>query len=289
VGYATVQAILLAQLSAASLLLVLFLCKMLATTLSLGSGSSGGIFSPSLFMGAAIGGTVAAGLSALHLPITIDVPSFAMVGMGAMVGGATGAVMTAVTMIFEMTRDYGIVLPMIVAVAVSVGVRRVLSRESIYTLKLYRREHVIPKALHANMFLVQRAKDVMDKDVVMAPANMSVEAFLDRADHRGRIRHVVVTDGDRILGVLRVNTKLRRASGVTRSDLMLGDVADRNFTIVREDDIVFEVIQRIARRRAMMAIVVNRRGVPRWRDVVGVITKEHVADSVASSVKVYPA
>ena len=110
VGYATVQAILLAQLSAASLLLVLFLCKMLATTLSLGSGSSGGIFSPSLFMGAAIGGTVAAGLSALHLPITIDAPSFAMVGMGAMVGGATGAVMTAVTMIFEMTRDYGIVL-----------------------------------------------------------------------------------------------------------------------------------------------------------------------------------
>ena len=278
VGYATVQAILLAQLSAASLLLVLFLCKMLATTLSLGSGSSGGIFSPSLFMGAAIGGTVAAGLSALHLPITIDAPSFAMVGMGAMVGGATGAVMTAVTMIFEMTRDYGIVLPMIVAVAVSVGVRRVLSRESIYTLKLYRREHVIPKALHANMFLVQRAKDVMDKDVMMAPANMSVEAFLDRADHRGRIRHVVVTDGDRILGVLRVNTKLRRASGVTRSDLMLGDVADRNFTIVREDDIVFEVIQRISRRRAMMAIVVNRRGVPRWRDVVGVITKEHVAE-----------
>ena len=59
-----------------------------------------------------------------------------MVGMGAMVGGGTGAAMTAVTMIFEMTRDYDIVLPMILAVAVSVGVRRVLSRENIYTLKL---------------------------------------------------------------------------------------------------------------------------------------------------------
>ena len=289
VGYATVQAILLGQLSGAALLVLLFLCKMLATTLSLGSGSSGGIFSPSLFMGAAIGGAVAAGLSALHLPIIIDLPSFAMVGMGAMVGGGTGAVMTAVTMIFEMTRDYGIVLPMILAVAVSVGVRRVLSRESIYTLKLFRRDRVIPKALHANMFLVQHAKDVMDADVLLAPADMSFEAFLDRSDHRGRIRHVVVTEGDRILGVLRVNTRLRRASGVTRSGLVLRDVADRNFTIVREDDIVFEVIQRISRKQAMMAIVVNRRGVPRWRDVVGVITKEHVADSVASSVKVYPA
>ena len=92
--------------------------------------------------------------SALPLPFDINIPSFAMVGMGAMVGGATGALMTAVTMIFEMTRDYSIVLPMILAVAMSVGVRRLLSRENIYTAKLERRGHAIPKALHANMFLV---------------------------------------------------------------------------------------------------------------------------------------
>ena len=130
-------------------------------------------------MGAAIGGGFGALLSALHLPIPVDVPSFAMVGMGAMVGGGTGAVMTAVTMIFEMTRDYGIVLPMILAVAVSVGVRRVLSVESIYTLKLFRRRHAIPKALHANMFLVERARDVMARDFVLAPAReMTFDAFL---------------------------------------------------------------------------------------------------------------
>ena len=81
-----------------------------------------------------------------------------MVGMGAMVGGGTGAAMTAVAMIFEMTRDYDIVLPMILAVAVSLGVRRLLSRENIYTLKLVRRGHPIPKALHANMFLVRSAQ-----------------------------------------------------------------------------------------------------------------------------------
>src|SRR5208337_2144750 len=106
----------------------------------------------------------AAALSALPLPLDISIPSFAMVGMGAMVGGGTGAVMTAVAMIFEMTRDYTIVLPMILAVAMSVGVRRVLSRESIYTLKLYRRGQVLPRALQANMFLVRRAAEVMDTD-----------------------------------------------------------------------------------------------------------------------------
>src|SRR5262249_5101807 len=203
VGYATVQAILLGQLSGAGLLLLLFVCKLLATSLSLGSGSSGGIFSPSLFMGATIGGAFAAAMLALHLPFAVHGPTCAMFGMGAMVGGGRGAVMTAVTMIFEMTRDYGIVLPMIVAVALSVGVRRLLSRENIYTLKLFRRGHVIPKALQANMFLIRRARDVMDADVALAPAAMSFDSFLAQPDNRGRVRHVVVTEGERIRGVLR--------------------------------------------------------------------------------------
>lgn len=289
VGYATVQAILLGQLPAAQLLLVLFFCKLLATSVSLGSGSSGGIFSPSLFMGATIGGAFAATLSALHLPLAINIPSFAMVGMGAMVGGGTGAVMTAVTMIFEMTRDYDIVMPMIVAVALSVGVRRLLSRENIYTLKLLRRGHVIPKALHANMFLVRRAKEVMDTDIILAPAEMNFDAFLAQPEHGGRMRHVVVTRGGRILGVQRINTALRRAPTGAPTGVTLADIASRNFTIVREDDIVFDVIRRIWRKQAVMALVTRGRGVPRPADVAGVITKEHVADSVAGSVKIYPA
>jgi CIC family chloride channel protein len=288
VGYATVQAILLGQLSATGLLFLLFICKLLATSLSLGSGSSGGIFSPSLFMGATIGAAFAAVLSKLHLPFAIDIPSFAMVGMGAMVGGGTGAVMTAVTMIFEMTRDYDIVLPMILAVALSVGVRRLLSRENIYTLKLFRRGHVIPKALHANMFLVRRAKEVMDTDVVLAPAAMTFNALLAQPDHAGRLRHIAIVDGNRILGVLRVNTALREVCEGTRSSVTLRDIASRDFTIVREDDIIFDVIQRMSRKRATMALVLRGRGVARAENIAGVITKEHIADSVADTIEIYP-
>jgi CIC family chloride channel protein len=72
------------------------------------------------------------------------------------------------------------------------------------------------------------------------------------------------------------------------SSVTLRDVANRNFAVVREDDIVFDVIQRIWRKHARMALVVRGRGILRPHNVVGVITKEHVADSVASSVKVYP-
>jgi CIC family chloride channel protein len=288
VGYATIQAILQGQMPAVTLLILLFVCKILATSLSLGSGSSGGIFSPSLFMGATLGGAFAAAINALGLPIHANIPSFAIVGMGAMVGGGTGAVMTAITMIFEMTLDYDIVLPMVIAVAMSVGIRRLLTRENIYTLKLMRRGHVIPKALHANMFLVRRAGDVMDTDIVLVPGETDFESFIAQPGHQGRMRHVVVTEHDRIHGVLRINTALRRASESARAGVAMRDLASRNFTIVRESDIVFDVIQRMWRRRATMALVTRGTGVPRPSDILGAVTKEHVADSVANSVKVYP-
>ena len=288
VGYATVQAVLAGQISAFGLLALLGLCKALATSISLGSGSSGGIFSPSLFMGAALGGAFAALWNAVGLPIQLSIPAFAMVGMGAMVGGGTGAVMTAVTMIFEMTLDYSIVMPMIVAVAMSIGARRLLSRETIYTLKLVRRGRAIPKARHANMFLVRSAREVMDADIQVLPAEESFDDYLRQPEHAGRLRYVVVTDKGRLYGVIRVNTGLRRGLEGTHTGVTLGEVASRNFTIVREDETAFDVIRRMWRRNAIMAVVVRGRGVPRGSDVAGVITKEHVADSVADSVKAYP-
>jgi CIC family chloride channel protein len=288
VGYATVQAILAGQISAFWLLALLGLCKALATSISLGSGSSGGIFSPSLYMGATLGGAFAALWNAAGLPIQLSVPAFAMVGMGAMVGGGTGAVMTAVTMIFEMTLDYSIVMPMIVAVAMSIGARRVLSSETIYTLKLVRRGRAIPKARHANMFLVRSAREVMDADIQVLPAEASFDDYLRQPEHAGRLRYVVVTDKGHLFGVIRVNTGLRRGLESANTGVSLGDVANRNFTVVREDETAFDVIRRMWRRKAIMAVVVRGRGVPRGSDVAGVITKEHVADSVADSVKAYP-
>jgi len=289
VGYSTIQDVLFGGIVAAPFLAVLFASKLLATSISLGSGSSGGIFSPSLFMGATIGGAFGAACHLLFPSAGISVPAFAIVGMAAVVGGATGAAMTAVTMIFEMTLDYGLVMPMIVAVAISIGIRRVLSRENIYTIKLVSRRHFIPKALHANMFLVRRAIDVVDKDILVLPDHMPFDAFLRLPEHDGRMRHVVITHEDRITGVLRVNTALRRGLESAFTGLSLGEVASPNFTIARPEDIMFNVIGRMWRRKAVMTVVVEADGVPRASNVIGVITKEHVADSVSESIKPYAA
>jgi chloride channel protein, CIC family len=288
VGYATIQATLTSQLDGAWFLLLLYLCKLLATSVSLGSGSSGGIFSPSLFMGATLGGAFAGLANALFPGLAISVPAFAMVGMGTMVGSGTGAAMTAIAMVFEMTRDYDIVLPMVLAVAVGLGTRRLLSRENIYTMKLVRRGHPIPKALHANMFLVRSAADVMDRNFLLVDENQSFAEFLRLAGGPGGMRHVVVTRGDLIVGVLRVNTSLRQTVSAAGAGVPMGALAQRNFTIVRKNAVVFDVIARLWRRRAIMGVVFDGQGRPRRDNVVGVVTKEHIADEVASSVRMYP-
>jgi CIC family chloride channel protein len=287
VGYATVQDVLIGGLATAPLLALLFAGKLAATSLSLGSGSSGGIFSPSLFMGATLGGAFGALAAAAFPSLNLSMPAFAIIGMAAMVGGGTGAAMTAVTMIFEMTRDYDIVMPMIIAVAISIGIRRVLSHENIYTIKLVSRSHFIPKALHANMFLIHQARDVMDRDILLLPTDMSFDAFLRRDDHNGKVRHVVVAQDDRIVGVLRVNTGIRQGLENAYTGVTLNDVASREFTIAHEQDIMFGVIGRMWQRGAIMVVVVRGNGKPLAADVLGVITKEHVADSVALSVRPY--
>jgi chloride channel protein, CIC family len=286
VGYATIQATLSSQLTGAWFFLLLYGCKLLATSLSLGSGSSGGIFSPALFMGATLGGAFA-GLAYVAFPgLPISGAAFAMIGMGTMVGAGTGAAMTAIAMVFEMTRDYNIVLPMVLAVAVALGVRRLLSRENIYTMKLFQRGHPIPGAFYANMFLVRSAAAVMDRDFVLADADEDFDRVLHRlAGCHGCLRNVVVTRGEQIIGVLRVNADVPHEGGARVS---MDALALPKFAIAPQRAAMFDVISRLSRCNALMVVVVDGDERPRRQNIVGVITKEAVADEVASSMRIYP-
>ncbi len=289
VGYATIQTTLNGGITSVVFLMLLFVCKLVATTASLGSGSSGGIFSPSLYLGATLGAAFA-GLVAIILPgLPVSPAAFAMVGMGAMVGSGTGAAMTAVTMIFEMTLDYNIVLPMILAVAVALGVRRILSVENIYTMKLVGRGHAVPHGLHANLFLVRSAGDIMLRDVVILDEATTFSAFLAMSESAGGLRHVVVTHGGHVHGVLRVNIDLRRAVSATDSEVTLGELAQKSFAVVRENAATFDVITRMRRQKASMALVIPVAAQDESSRIIGVITREHIADSVANSIELFPA
>ncbi len=221
--------------------------------------------------------------------LPISVPAFAMVGMGTMVGSGTGAALTAVAMVFEMTRDYDIVLPMILAVAVALGVRRLLSRENIYTMKLVRRGHPIPRALHANMFLVRSARRRHGSATSQCSSTKppALKEFLRLSAGASGMRHVVVTRGKpyrrRVAGEYEPAADGQRG-GMRRTDGQTGTAQLHNCAF---GSVVFDVIARLSRRGAVMGVVVSGPGRPRADKVVGVITKEHIADEVASSVRMY--
>ena len=104
------------------------------------------------------------------------------------------------------------------------------------------------------------------------------------------MRHVIITCDNDIVGVLRVNTGLRRGLEGAYTGVSLGEVASRNFTTARKEDIMFNVIGRMSRESAVMVVVLRGTGlVPRASDVVGLITKEHIADSVSDSISPYAA
>ncbi len=284
VGYGVIQSVLEDHMTAARLLALLFVLKLVATTVSLGCGASGGIFSPSLYLGATLGGAFAAAVSFALPHAGLTVPSAAIVGMAAMVGAGTGGVMTAIVMVFEMTRDYAIIVPVIVAVAVAAGIRRALIGETIYTVKLRHRGHRIPKERHINLYLVQQAQDVMERQFHLVKAGTSLKDALV-ADVEDDLRAVVVEREGRIVGLVPPRSGLWRDARI-HPDALIDGFVEIPPAICRNSDLLSLVLARLKRHRAGAAIVFHGAGRPRARDVVGVVTKRAIADAVIENFEV---
>ena len=227
--------------------------KLLATTISLGCGASGGIFSPSLYLGATLGAAFAS-VAAVVLPNAgLTSPSAAIVGMAAMVGAGTGGVMTAIVMVFEMTRDYAIIVPVIVAVAVAAGVRRALIAETIYTIKLRHRGHRIPKERHVNLYLVQQAQDIMERRFILAKAGSTLRECMGWEDVDD-LRAIIVEREGRIVGLVPPRSGLWRES-VNNPDRPVDDFVEKRPVVCRDVDLLSLVLARLKRHRAGAAIV----------------------------------
>ncbi|BBD06906.1 Cl- channel voltage-gated family protein [Desulfovibrio ferrophilus] len=170
VGYGTMNMALHSQMTGLMLLSLIFV-KIAATSLTLGSGGSGGIFAPSLFIGAMTGG--AFGWAAGQLFPGIAPPgAYALVGMGAVVAGTTHAPITAILIIFEMTGDYKIILPMMITCILATIVASALKRDSIYTLKLRRRGIDISGGMEQNILRALKVKRFMTSEVTTVPESM---------------------------------------------------------------------------------------------------------------------
>jgi chloride channel protein, CIC family len=188
---------------AVGFVLVLLVGKMLATSLTIGIGGSGGVFAPSLFVGAMTG--TAFGV-AVHqvLPGTAGaVGAYGLVGMGAAFAGAARAPITAVIILFELTGEYSIILPMMLAIVLATATSRLLSHDTIYTLKLRRRGIDLDNAATPGSPLAGASvRDAMEDVPAAVPGGLPVAAAADALARSGHGALPVIGEDGGYLGVI---------------------------------------------------------------------------------------
>lgn len=276
IGYPTMSIALLGQMSAASMA-GLSAAKLLATVTSYGWGLSGGIFSPTLFIGSMLGGATGATVH-FFVPTTANaVGSFALVGMGAFFAGAVRAPITSILIIFEMTGDYAIILPLMISNVLSYTIATKLQGRPIYDALLA--QDGVPVADHET----HRDLRMLAVEQVMEPPADTVLETSRAADAAGAAvtssaRFVVDADG-RLTGI--VTTKdLSKA----RPEQSVRDVARSPVVTVFADESLDSALLKLGRHRLGRLPVVTRGapdrmvGLLRLDAILGVVDRDPGSD-----------
>jgi CIC family chloride channel protein len=237
VGYETIDMALAGQMTWYLLLSLVFL-KLAATSITLGSGGSGGVFAPSLFLGAMTGGALGSFVHRLFPAVTAGPGAYAMVGMGAVVAATTHAPLSAMIIIFEMTGDYKIIPPLMAACVISCVLATRLKGTSIYTEKLTRRGVELHQPLEVDVMKRFPVSSVINRDPVQVPEETHFRRLVDLAVNSQRNEFFVVCEGQTYVGTISVH-ELRRV--ILDRDwldqlIIAGDMADVTYPVLAPHD-----------------------------------------------------
>jgi CIC family chloride channel protein len=255
-------------------LLALVVLKILATNLTLGSGNSGGIFAPSLFMGAMAGGLFGIVVHSLFPGVTAHPGAYALVGMAAVVAGTTHATITSILIVFEMTKDYRIMLALMVACVFSTLVARRLLHPSIYSLKLIRRGIRLRGGRDVNLLEVIKVGDIMQRDFKTIPMHTSLHALLRYLEESTETTLPVVTPDGRLYGMISFQD-LRTVLTKHEIDALViaSDIATREIVSITEDENLNQALEKFGMRDFDLLPVVEKDDPAK---IKGVIHKSYV-------------
>jgi CIC family chloride channel protein len=241
-----------------TLLVVLVPAKLAATSFTLGSGNSGGIFSPSLYMGAALGGAFGHWSHVLFPAITANPGAYALVGMASVFAAAAHAPLTAFLIVFEMSGDYRMILPLMVTVGLSTLLSQRMRRYSIYTLKLFKRRIPLERDRDVDIMRSLTVGEVMTKspDVVRAEMTLKelAEAFR-KTHHHG---YPVLDGNDALVGVVTVRDLENAPAGSSGQLLKVADIAGRDMLVAYTDDPLSKALSQMSGRHVGRMPVVDR-------------------------------
>ena len=232
----------------ATFALVLGLVKLLATILSLGTGASGGLFAPSLLIGSSFGLAYGIGVSELIAPSQeLQSPvSYALVGMGAFVAAITQAPLTAITVVFELTNRYEIILPLIIALACSVGVYNHLVNGSIYTLKLMRRGINLQWGRDTGVLQSLKVKDILETEDHALSDLASFESILKTFQASSRTSLPVINSAKKLVGIVGLYDLEALKGNVTTKDNKQKAYYNPDVAYIRLGDSLYEAFSKIS-------------------------------------------
>lgn len=283
IGYETVEAMLQDVEFPLHLLVVLLVVKLVMTAVSVGSGLVGGVFAPAMFLGASLGAAYGQTLAILLPGMSASMagpPAYAMVGMAAVLAGSVRAPLTAILLLFELTRDYRIVLPLMAAVGLSVWLVELLKPSATQALNLQQMGVNLSKDQNHEVLKQMPVSAAMQPPKLLLSGSLPVlEAGVSLTDHRCHTA-LVVDEEEQLIGLITlqdINRAIARAetslSGYNILDQKLADICTREILYACEDESLADALSRMAARGLHQLPVVAR---DRPQQVLGLLEQEGI-------------
>ena len=259
----------------------LALGSILATSITLNTGGSGGLFTPSLYVGAATGGAFGVALAHLMPNATIRPEAYAIVGMGALVAASTHAPITGILLVFEMTNDYALVLPLMLATVISFLVARRLEPDSLYSGWLRRRGERIEHGADETTLSALRVRDAFDERARVMSEHENVGQLLEHLGRDDQMIFPVVDDEGRLCGIIDLADigRVAKDYGNLSALVLAIDLAHPSETVL-PDESLLDATRRMGVRGVSALPVLDAPG----GKVIGLLSRHHVLAAYERSV-----
>lgn len=255
VGYETIDSA-IHQHSSFQLMFYLIFLKIIAMSFTIAAGGSGGVFAPSLFIGAMLGGSFGYIVNWLYPSITAPFGAYALVGMAGMFSATSRATFTAIVILFEMTLDYSIILPLMLVCVAADQVSWLLFRESVYSYKLTRKGISYVSDIGVNVMSITLVKDIMTTEVEALRSNMSFDEIKDIAQNSTHAVYPVVNEKQQLQGVVHQNDL---KTYLNAQEASLESYIKKSKVVVGPTDNVAKAIEKIDKSRDPRILVVNKK------------------------------
>ena len=282
VGYGAIDQVLLQQLSWQFVLCLVFV-KIFATSITIGSGGSGGIFAPSLFIGAMVGGFFGILVHNIFPGITASPAAYSIVGMGAVVSATTHGPLTAILMLFEMTGDYKIILPLMITCIISSVVITQIKKESIYTLKLKRKGIDIRAGKEINLLKSISVKSIMNTKVQTLFEGLTMGSLFEIISQSKYNSFPVIDGNNRLTGVLSFNDYSEALFNEDLKNLVIvKDIATSDVVKISVNNNLYDALEKISPRDLSILPVVSSEDETK---LLGLLTRRDIMSAYNQAVQ----